>query len=85
MQQEEIQLALERGLCLAGIASCSLRRDHHVAKQLRLYTAPLAFLHGKGDDVGRPVFPQVIAIDLLDSDIVDDQNRQQGVRTCRGV
>ena len=85
MQQEEIQLAIERGLRLAGIAGRRLRRDHHVAEQIRLHAAPLAFLHGKRDHVGRAVLAQVITIDRLDAGIIDNQNRQLGVRTSRGA
>ena len=68
---------------LGGISGRRLGGDHHVAKQLGAEIPSLPLAHGKGDDVGRLVPLQVVAIDDPDFGIVNDQDRQFGLRTSR--
>ncbi len=85
MQKQEIQFTFKRGLRLNGITRCRLGRDHHVAKQVWLNASPLTFLHRKGDDVGGAILAQVIAVNLLDPGIVNNQYREPSIRTSRGA
>ncbi len=76
---------LKRDPGLVGIAGRTFSRDNHIAEQIGLDTGPLTFKHRKGNDVGRPVAPQVIAVDLLNPGVVEQNDRQFALRISRDV
>ncbi len=83
VQQQKNQLAFEGDAGLGGIPGRCLGGDHHIAKQLGAKIPSLPLAHGEGDDVGRLVPLQIVAIDDADLGIVDDQDRQFRLRTSR--
>ncbi len=85
VQQQKYKLMLERHTRFGGIGSSALGGDHHIPQQQRLQATPLSLLHGKRDDIGRPVALQVIAVDLLNAVVINQQNRQFCVRKSRDV
>ena len=74
VQKKKVQLTLERGLCLGSIPCRRFSRDYDIAEKIRLNPLTLAFLHGKGDNVGRTILIQVITIDVLDRLVIDNQD-----------
>ena len=83
VQQQEIEFAGQGKAGLRGVAGRGLGRDHHIAEEEPTGADLLPFLLGKGDDIGRLVPLQVVAVDLADTPVADDKNRQLGVRTSR--
>lgn len=83
VQQQKDELMLVGNAGFGGVPRCRLGGNHHVAKQLGAEIPSLPLAHGKGDDVGRLVPLQVVAIDDPDFGIVNDQDRQFGLRTSR--
>ena len=83
VQQQKNQFMFERDTGGGGIVGRPLRRNHHIPQQLGLNTAPLAFLHGKGDHIGRPVTLQIVPVELLNGGVINNQNRQFRLRTSR--
>lgn len=83
VQQQEIELTRQGEAGFRGITRRGLGRDHHIAKEERCTADRLPFLLGEGDDIGRLVALQVVAVDLADAPVADDENRQLGVRTSR--
>jgi hypothetical protein len=85
MEQQEIQFTFKRILRLTGITRGGFCRDNHITEQIGLDAAALTFLHGKRNNVGGSILVQVVAINLLDSSIINNQNRKMSLRTCRGA
>ena len=83
VQQQKDQLMLVGDAGFGGIPRRRLGGNHHVAKQFGAEIPPFPLAHGKGDDVGRLIPLQVVAIDDPDFGIVNDQDRQFGLRTSR--
>lgn len=85
MNQQEPELVFKRYPGRVGIAGSPLGGDHHVTENLRLNATAFALLHGKRDHIGRPIPLQVIPVDHLNAGIIDNQNRQLGIRKSRDV
>ena len=83
VQQQKSQFMLHRDGRFGSILGSALRRDHHVSKQHGRQPAPFTFLHGKGNNIGRPVALQILAIDLLNPGIIENQDRQFRLRKSR--
>ncbi len=85
MQQQEPEFMFERDSGLCSIAGCALGRDNHIAEQIGLNACPFAFEHRKRNDIGRPVAPQVVTVDLLNPGVVEQNDRQLPLRISRDV
>lgn len=83
VQKQEGEFTNKRDLGFRCIAGRRLGRDHHIPEEKIFPPALLPFLLGKGDDIGRLIPLQILAIDLADTPIADDEDRQFGVRTSR--
>lgn len=83
VQQQKVKFTDKRHSGLRGIPGRRRRRDHHIAEQEPTPAEHLPFLLGKGDDIGRFVALQIVAIDLTNAPVADDQDREFGVRTSR--
>lgn len=83
VQQQKVKFTEKRHSGVRGIPGRGRRRDHHIAEQEPTLADRLPFLLGKGDDIGRFVALQIVAIDLTNAPVADDDNRQLGVRTSR--
>ncbi len=70
--------------CL-GLALTGFHGYDHIPQQVGAKFAKLAFLHGKGDHIGRPLPSQVLLVQGRDAVVVDDQQGQFGLRRCQGV
>jgi len=85
MNQQKPKLMFKGNAGLSGIGRCAFGGDNHVSEQVGIDPAALAFLHGEGDHVGRPIPLQVVAVNSLNTVVVKDQNGQFGLRKSRGV
>ena len=83
VQQQKVKFTEKRHSGVRGIPGRGRRRDHHIAEEEPTPAENIAFLLGKGDDVGRFVALQIIAIDLTNAPVADDQDREFSVRTSR--
>jgi hypothetical protein len=83
VQQQKYQFMLEGNSRVRRVRRRSFRGNHHIPQQQRLQAAPFPFLHGEGDDVGRPVALQIITIEPLNALIIQDQDRQFRLRISR--
>ena len=83
VQEQKIKLAFETGACLMGVTGCGLRGDDNVAEDFGMNVTPLPLAHGEGDHVGRVVVPEIVAVDPVNLLVIDEQDRQLGVRTSR--
>lgn len=83
VQQEKIEFAGQRETGFRCITGRSLGRDHYITEKVPFSADHLPFLLSKGDDIGRLVTLQIVAVNLADTPVTDDENRQFGVRTSR--
>lgn len=85
VQQQKVKFADERHSGVRGITGGCCRRDHDIAEKEPASTDCLPFLLGKGDNISRFIALQIVAIDLTNAPVPDDENRQLSVRTSRDV
>lgn len=83
VQQQKVKFADKRYSGVRGIPGRCRRRDHHIAEEETAPADRLPFLLGKGDDISRFVALQIVAIDLTNTPVADDEDRQLSVRTSR--
>ena len=62
-----------------------IRRYDHISQQKRRNLRELAFLHGKGNHIGRAFMLQVFPVDGFNLGVIDDQKRQLMVRIAQVV
>lgn len=62
-----------------------IRRYDHISQQKRRNLRELAFLHGKGNHIGRTFMPQVFPVDNCNLGVIEDQQRQLVVRIAQVV
>lgn len=85
MQQQKAEFLLKRNIRFSSVSSRCVDGDNDITQDIGTKVPSLPLLHGKGDDVGRPVALQIVSIDLPDAGVVNQQNGQLGLRTSRDV
>lgn len=83
VQQQKVKFADKGYSGVRGIPGRRRRRDHHIAEKEPFATDYFPFLLRKGDDIGRFVALQIVAINLTDASVANDEDRELGVRTSR--
>jgi len=68
-----------------GLFLRCIRRYDHISQQKRGYLWEIAFLHGKGNYIGRAFMLQVFAVDDFNLGVIDDEKRQFMVRIAQVV
>ena len=67
------------GCCFPG---CSVQGDDHIAEEFLGQMLSPSLLHGKGQDVGRPLFVAVLLVELRHVGVVKEQNAQFAPRAA---
>ena len=75
----------KRDARLTGFPLRGICGNDDITEKQRIDIGEIAFLHGKGDDVGRSLVMQVMFVDLGDFLVVDDQNGKFVIRISQGV
>lgn len=83
VQQQKIEFTGKGHSGLRGIPGRRRCRDHHITQKEHASADLLPFLLRKGDDIGRLVALQIVAIDLTNAPVANDEDREFGVRTSR--
>lgn len=83
VQQQKIEFTDKGHSGLRGIPGRRRCRDHHITQKKYTPANHFPFLLGKGDDIGRFVALQIVAIDLPNAPVANDEDREFGVRTSR--
>jgi len=83
MQQQKIEFTDKRHSNVCGIPGRRGRRDDDIAQKKSTPANHFPFLLGKGDDIGRFIALQIVAIDLTDAPVANDEDRDFSVRTSR--
>lgn len=65
--------------------SRGLERDHHISKELNGTDENLGLLGGKGEDIGRPILPAIVAVELMDGPIVGEENGELRLFATEGA